>query len=146
MTRILAVSFALAFAAATQAHADVGDALKSAGMAAPSHIAATAAAGDAAPVATAPSVQITTFVKQPGNTHLAELCGKVTGGGAMTLVKISVDPDSGKPGTYYVVAGPDGLFCTALVTYNDTADATIAVGGQQFTSKPTSATGANPRQ
>lgn len=140
MNRTLLAAFALvSLLAAVPAFADIVDAAYAAGLAAPQRISAPAETGAAAPVA--PSVAITTFVLQQGNTHLAELCGKVTGGGSTTIVKLSIDPDTGKPATYYVLAGPDGLFCSAVVTYNGTADAAIAVGGKEIVSKPVSVSG-----
>ena len=140
MHRTLLAAFALIpLLVALPTFADIIETANAAGLAAPQRVSAPAEPGAAVPVA--PSVTITTFVLQQGNTHLAELCGKVTGGGSTTIVKLSIDPDTGKPATYYVLAGPDGLFCSAVVTYNGTADAAIAVGGKEIVSKPASASG-----
>lgn len=57
---------------------------------------------------------------------LAELCGTVEGAtAAPSFVKVLVDPKSKNPGSYNTVAGADGKFCIAVITFRGTADVTV---------------------
>jgi len=77
----------------------------------------------------AASVKITSFnyVRTSNDAYrapLAELCGRVEGATSeMTFVKVSVDPRSNRPGSYNTVAGSDGKFCLAVITYTGLAEA-----------------------
>lgn len=72
-------------------------------------------------------VEITSFVFAGSRTRAAEICGKVTGGNpAISVVRVTVDPKSEKPGAYNVLAGRDGLFCAVVATYTGTAEASMA--------------------
>ncbi len=82
-----------------------------------------------------PKVEITSFVIAGYRTHAAELCGKVTGSMApFVIAKITVDPNSDKPGIYNVLVGSEGRFCAAVVTYDGNAYASVATLGRELRS------------
>lgn len=76
------------------------------------------------------SVKITSFTYATSTSKipLAELCGVVEGGVAPSFVEVKVDPQSPKAATYNTVAGADGKFCLAVVTYRGTADVALFGG------------------
>ncbi len=59
------------------------------------------------------------------NNPLAELCGLVTGGTTPSFVQIKVDPKSKNPAMYNTMAGADGKFCMAVITYRGTAEVSM---------------------
>lgn len=60
---------------------------------------------------------------------LAELCGQVSDATtAPTYVNIMVDPGTKNPGSYNTLAGTDGKFCVAVITYRGRAEASIMGG------------------
>jgi hypothetical protein len=67
---------------------------------------------------------IRTGTSDMGNP-LAELCGLVEGAEAHpSFVRILVD-SKGRPGIYNTVAGADGKFCLAVITYRGTAEVSL---------------------
>jgi hypothetical protein len=72
-------------------------------------------------------VELSSFVMAGARTRAAEICGRVAGGAktAPTFIRITVDEKSAKPGVYNVVAGPDGAFCVAVVSYYGSAVAAL---------------------
>ena len=76
--------------------------------------------------ATAATVKITSFLYVNDAGRMAEICGVVEEMvAAPTFVKIKVDPGSNRPGSYSAIAGDDGKFCLAVVTYRGTAEASL---------------------
>ena len=77
------------------------------------------------------SVKITSFnyirtSANDMNSPLAELCGLVEGASAApSFVRVLVDPKSKNPGAYNTVAGVDGKFCIAVITFRGTADVSV---------------------
>lgn len=60
------------------------------------------------------------------NTRLAELCGQVINAKTSpTFIQIAVDPRGKHPVNYNTLAGKDGQFCIAVITYTGEADATF---------------------
>ena len=82
-------------------------------------LSASCFAGDA-------QVDITSFVYSDLHSPVAELCGKVTGAPAASIqaVHVVVDPGS-NPANYTVLTGPDGLFCSMVMTYSGKATASV---------------------
>jgi hypothetical protein len=83
----------------------------------------------------AATVKITSFnfirTSQDMMSPLAELCGTVEGAtAAPTFIQVIVDHKSSKPGHYNTVAGANGKFCTAVITYRGTAEA-VLIGGEK---------------
>ena len=75
-------------------------------------------------VAVEPSVQITSYTYVNQERKVAELCGVVNNPSAgANFVQITVDHNSSRPGTYNVVAGSNGKFCTVVISYYGTATA-----------------------
>ncbi|MBY0415628.1 MAG: hypothetical protein K2Q18_15750 [Bdellovibrionales bacterium] len=71
------------------------------------------------------TVKITSFVYTSSERKVAELCGTVSEmTSSPTFVSILVDGKSKRPATYNTIAGLDGKFCTVVVTYYGTAEAT----------------------
>lgn len=69
-----------------------------------------------------PTAQIKSFVYINQERKVAELCGVVTDATTTpTFVQITVDERSKRPATYNTLAGPDGKFCSVVVTYYGTA-------------------------
>lgn len=67
------------------------------------------------------------------NSPLAELCGMVEGAtAAPSFVRVLIDPKSKNPGSYNTLAGTDGKFCVAVITYRGTADVSV-IGGKETT-------------
>lgn len=73
----------------------------------------------------AASVKITSFVYVRNDRYLAELCGVVEGESSPSFVKLNVDYKGSRPAVYNAVAGADGKFCQALITYRGEAEATV---------------------
>jgi hypothetical protein len=76
------------------------------------------------------SVKVTSFnyVRNANDLYhpLAELCGIVTEATSFpTFIKVTVDPKSGKPASYNTLAGQDGKFCMAVITYRGSAEVSI---------------------
>ncbi len=64
---------------------------------------------------------------------LAELCGTVEGAtAAPAFIQVVVDHKSSKPAYYNTMAGANGKFCTAVITYRGTAEA-VLIGGEKAT-------------
>lgn len=87
----------------------------------------------------AASVKVTSFnyvrtgTNDMGNP-LAELCGLVEGAtAAPSYVQVLVDPKSKNPASYNTLAGSDGKFCLAVITYRGTAD--VSLIGQKDVTK-----------
>lgn len=83
--------------------------------------------------AIAASVKVTSFnyVRNANDlTHpLAELCGTVSGATSLpSFVRIQIDPKSNNPATYNTLAGQDGKFCLAVITYRGAAEVSL-IGG-----------------
>lgn len=73
----------------------------------------------------APSVKIDSYTYTGQGQKTAELCGTVSDmTTSPTFVQITVDHTSKQPATYNTLAGPNGKFCTVVVTYYGTAIAT----------------------
>ena len=128
-TILAATLFAATFAAASPNDAQVSaaqDAAVRAGFAAAQTPSARVADPKSAPVAGQPSVAITSFNMTGNNSHVAEICGLVTGASSdFSVVRISVDPSEKNPGIYNALAGADGSFCAVVVTYTRQADASV---------------------
>lgn len=76
------------------------------------------------------SVKITSFnyvrTSTNFNSNLAELCGRVEGATTSpTFINVKVDPKNNSYASYNTLAGPDGKFCLALITYRGTAEASL---------------------
>ncbi len=85
--------------------------------------------------AMAATVKITSFnyirTSQEILSPLAELCGSVEGAtAAPAFVQVVVDHKSSKPAYYNTMAGANGKFCTAVITYRGTAEA-VLIGGEK---------------
>lgn len=79
-----------------------------------------------------PKVEITSFVFAGMNTRASELCGKVTGSSSeWNAVRVTVDPNTNRPGIYNTLAGKDGKFCVAVVSYSGLATAAIGWGSDK---------------
>ena len=70
-------------------------------------------------------VKVTSFYWVNGNNHLAEICGVVQNSTAPSFVKIMVDYRGNRPAVYNVVAGADGKFCQAVISYRGEAEASV---------------------
>jgi hypothetical protein len=79
-------------------------------------------------------VEINSFVYVNNAGRVAEICGKVTGASAATLVRIVVDVNTSNPGIYNVMAGKDGQFCSVVASYRGTANATLELLGKTIES------------
>lgn len=79
--------------------------------------------------ASAASVKVTSFnyirTSNDLSSPLAELCGTVEGATSTTFVNVKVDPKTNRPANYNTVAGTDGKFCLAVITYRGTADVSV---------------------
>jgi len=76
--------------------------------------------------AMAADVKITSFNYVNQERRVAELCGTVTGSEApTTFVQVTVDERSKRPATYNTMAGPNGKFCTVVITFYGTAVAEV---------------------
>jgi hypothetical protein len=77
----------------------------------------------------AASVKVTsfTYVRNFNDLQpLAELCGLVSGATTTpSFVKVVVDPKTSNPGSYNTLAGQDGKFCVAVITYRGTAEVSL---------------------
>ena len=70
-------------------------------------------------------VKITSFTYL-NNTRLAELCGNVINQkSSPTFIQITVDPRGKSPVNYNTLAGKNGQFCIAVITYTGEAEATL---------------------
>ena len=92
---------------------------------------ATLFACPAAFSAVVPTVVVTSFLMAGPQTNAAAICGQVYGAlpSALTVVQINVDPNTVRPSTYQVLAGPDGRFCSAIVTWYGAATASVWTPG-----------------
>lgn len=82
-----------------------------------------------------PKVGITSFVFAGQRTRAAELCGRVTGSNVPFLaVKVTVDPNTDKPGIYNALVGMEGSFCVTVVSYSGTAEASAWLLGREVRS------------
>jgi hypothetical protein len=77
----------------------------------------------------AASVKITSFVYVAREQYLAELCGVVEGGEAPSFIRLKIDHLGRRPAIYNTVAGNDGRFCQAVVTYRGEAEASVMGSG-----------------
>lgn len=78
----------------------------------------------------ATSIKITDFYFIRTSTDLraplADLCGKVEGATSVpTFIQIKIDKTSKGYSSYNTIAGEDGKFCLAVITYRGTAEASI---------------------
>jgi hypothetical protein len=77
----------------------------------------------------AASVNVTSFnyIRNQGDSFhpLAELCGRVEGGATPSFIRVLVDHKTNRPGTYNTIAGADGKFCMAVITYRGSAEVTL---------------------
>ena len=73
----------------------------------------------------AASVKITSFVYVAREHNLAELCGVVEGAVSPSFIKLKIDHLGRRPGVYNTVAGDDGRFCQAVITYRGEAEASL---------------------
>ncbi|MFI5349595.1 MAG: hypothetical protein ACHQ2Z_08635 [Elusimicrobiota bacterium] len=141
-TIIAATLFATAFASAAPNGAQVSaaqDAVVRAGFAAPETPAARVPEPKSASIAGQPSVAITSFNMTGNNSHVAEICGLVSGASSdFSVVRISVDPSEKNPGIYNTLAGADGSFCAVVVTYTRQADASVKGMDRPFSAAATS--------
>lgn len=72
--------------------------------------------------AIAADVKINSFTYVNKERRIAELCGTVTNAqGPSTFVQVTVDETSKRPAIYNTLAGPNGKFCTVVITYYGTA-------------------------
>lgn len=76
------------------------------------------------------TVKVTSFnfvrTSNDVRSPLAELCGKVEGAASSpSFIHVSVDPKSNNPASYNTLAGADGKFCIAVITYRGSADVTV---------------------
>jgi hypothetical protein len=91
-------------------------------------------------------VTITSFVLIGQNTPAAELCGKVSGAATeFSVVRVVVDPNSKHPAVYNVLAGQDGAFCAAVMTYYGEASASVSALNKSAASPVARASFAYPR-
>jgi hypothetical protein len=75
---------------------------------------------------TSSAVKITSYTYINQERKVAELCGVVLNPTSnATFVQLTVDYNSKRPANYNTVAGPDGRFCTVVVTYFGTAIAKL---------------------
>ncbi len=77
----------------------------------------------------AATVKVTSFnyIRSQGDSFhpLAELCGKVEGGANPSFVRVQIDPKASNPASYNTVAGADGNFCVAVITYRGSAEVSL---------------------
>jgi len=83
------------------------------------------------------SIKVTSFnyirTSNDLNSPLAELCGLVEGAvSSPSFVRVLVDPKSKNPASYNTLAGADGKFCLALITFRGTADVSL-IGAKEST-------------
>ena len=94
----------------------------------------------------APEVRITSFMMDSAQSHLAELCGRVSGAGTeFSVVRVTVDPGTRHPAVYNALAGADGSFCVAVMTFDRAAEASVRALGKTASAKAAAAVGATPR-
>ncbi len=78
----------------------------------------------------AASVKVTSFnyVRNQNDLYhpLAELCGLVEGATSTpSFVQVLVDPKSKEPASYNTIAGKDGKFCVAVITFRGNAEVNL---------------------
>ena len=76
------------------------------------------------------TVKVTSFnyVRNQNDLYhpLAELCGLVEGAtSAPSFVQVLVDPKSKEPASYNTIAGKDGKFCLAVITFRGNAEVSL---------------------
>lgn len=70
----------------------------------------------------AADVKIDSYTYINKERRVAELCGTARNtSGPQTFIQITVDEQSKRPAIYNTFAGPNGKFCTVVVTYHGTA-------------------------
>ncbi len=76
--------------------------------------------------AMAATVKVTSFNWiRSGEPH-AELCGLVEGAtSAPSFVRVVIDHRTNRPAVYNTMAGVDGKFCVAVITYRGTAETSL---------------------
>jgi hypothetical protein len=77
-------------------------------------------------VSFAQEVKIDSFTFLGPHSSAAEICGtvqKLTG--QPNMIKLSVDPRSKNPATYYAWSGKDGKFCSVVSTLTGEANANL---------------------
>jgi len=75
---------------------------------------------------TTAAVKITSYTYINQERKVAELCGVVLNQtNVPSHVQVTVDYNSKRPANYNTVVGPDGRFCTVVVTYYGTAIAKL---------------------
>lgn len=88
----------------------------------------------ASTAAQAATVKVTSFVYVRNDQYLAELCGVVSDAkSSPAFVKLHVDYKGSRPAVYNTLAGADGKFCQALITYRGEAEASV-IGSEGSTS------------
>lgn len=76
--------------------------------------------------AMAAEVKITSYTYVNSDRKVAELCGLVSESETPnSFVQITVDHKSKRPATYNTIAGPNGKFCTVVITHYGTAIAEV---------------------
>ncbi len=85
----------------------------------------------------AATVKVTSFnyirTSTDMNSPLAELCGTVEGAASSpSFIRVLVDPKSKNPASYNTLAGVDGKFCLAVITFRGNAEATV-MGSKEST-------------
>lgn len=71
-------------------------------------------------------IKITSYTYINQERKVAELCGVVLSPSTpATNVQVIVDYNTKRPATYNTLAGPDGRFCTVVITYYGTAIAKL---------------------
>ncbi len=91
-------------------------------------------------------VELTSFRSAGVRTTAAELCGKVAGLTEASVVRVTIDEKTTRPGFYNAVVDQDGLFCLAVITYRGTAIASIKSLGRAYDSKPIQMSGVEVRR
>ena len=76
------------------------------------------------------TVKVTSFnfirTSQDMISPLAELCGIVEGATASpSFVSVKVDPKTNNSASYNTLAGSEGKFCVAVITYRGTAEVSL---------------------
>ena len=78
----------------------------------------------------AASVKVTSFnyVRNQNDQYhpLAELCGVVEGAASSpSFVQVLIDPKSKEPASYNTIAGKNGKFCLAVITFRGNAEVSL---------------------
>ena len=78
----------------------------------------------------AASVKVTSFnyVRNQNDLYhpLAEICGLVEGAATSpSFIQVLIDPKSKQPASYNTIAGKDGKFCLAVITFRGNAEVSL---------------------